>query len=832
SYRVCLAYQNWFSADTAVVCDTFLVKSNSFRPDLTPRLDRLELAQPRSPNRPITITGIVKNIGGRAITASDSFATLLTFKNLSLPQPDSTQIRKQAWSGPLLANALDSLAFQLEWMPPDTGVYQIGFTVDGDSQIFESHEADSTYIYNNWCFQRVTVRYQAPEVTITHILTRGQINRGGVSMQGAFPEALFSYVNVVDQNNLPVHGLADSLRWLASDETTNVHVPFNTLWQPLKEYHRYAPQIPANPALPLPIRATEITAAQRPDLESARLSLGILMENSLAMANHLTAMQQSARDLVAQFAPNDEAAILLYARNTQLVQGLTTDQTQLTAVINQVKTEASGFALTDAIYTGLQQLAPAAGRKFLVIYTAGGIDSSFHSSLEVREMALRFNTAIYILDGHTTGDTTCANLATVTGGKYYAITKWSSLNAMVQDVLKRMNNFYILVHASTDPQPNGEWRTVDFTLNYAHRRSGDTGYYIPPITGLDLWVNLTAATDSVDGNTRFTKPGATYAYTLTFGNNGYETEPQSGLRVELPNSLQATQNFSLSPASQTPTELLWTLDSLKFGASHAIRFEATVKSEMPPYYSSLIARAQISPIQLTDAVPGNNQEVDTVFVNPGVWLPPTIRATPAEVPVNDPVVFSVNTPTPLKSWHIWIEYPVTSALGVDKSEYDDRIVNKTTPLLPMLPEAALTLEPAFTNTKIWKAAGGTQEQREVYRVLLSYTDQFERSGIAADTFSVYARYDFWLEKNAFNPDQDRPLEITYLLVQDQPIKFSIYNVAGELVRTLLNAEQRAGIHTLHWDGRDENQRFVGSDVYIIMLDAGAYQPWRKVIVVR
>jgi flagellar hook assembly protein FlgD len=42
----------------------------------------------------------------------------------------------------------------------------------------------------------------------------------------------------------------------------------------------------------------------------------------------------------------------------------------------------------------------------------------------------------------------------------------------------------------------------------------------------------------------------------------------------------------------------------------------------------------------------------------------------------------------------------------------------------------------------------------------------------------------------------------------------IYNVRGQLVKTLLNQEMLAGTHSVIWDGKDGQGRSVSSGVYL------------------
>ena len=47
------------------------------------------------------------------------------------------------------------------------------------------------------------------------------------------------------------------------------------------------------------------------------------------------------------------------------------------------------------------------------------------------------------------------------------------------------------------------------------------------------------------------------------------------------------------------------------------------------------------------------------------------------------------------------------------------------------------------------------------------------------------------------------------------MKISIYNIAGQHVRTLVDRNMTAGYYSVAWHGRDAMNRRVGSGVYVV-----------------
>jgi len=83
--------------------------------------------------------------------------------------------------------------------------------------------------------------------------------------------------------------------------------------------------------------------------------------------------------------------------------------------------------------------------------------------------------------------------------------------------------------------------------------------------------------------------------------------------------------------------------------------------------------------------------------------------------------------------------------------------------------------------------------------------------------------------NPFNP----ATEIRYELFTPVPVRLQIYDTAGRLVRTLVDAPlQRPGPHSLRWDGRDGYGATVASGVYFYRLEAGEYGKTRRMALIR
>jgi hypothetical protein len=82
-----------------------------------------------------------------------------------------------------------------------------------------------------------------------------------------------------------------------------------------------------------------------------------------------------------------------------------------------------------------------------------------------------------------------------------------------------------------------------------------------------------------------------------------------------------------------------------------------------------------------------------------------------------------------------------------------------------------------------------------------------------------------------NPTKGRVL-LRLEIPKNAPASVRIFDLTGRRVRTLANGTLQAGTHTLEWDSKDEQDRFVPAGVYFCSAIVGSEKHRRTVIVVR
>lgn len=88
--------------------------------------------------------------------------------------------------------------------------------------------------------------------------------------------------------------------------------------------------------------------------------------------------------------------------------------------------------------------------------------------------------------------------------------------------------------------------------------------------------------------------------------------------------------------------------------------------------------------------------------------------------------------------------------------------------------------------------------------------------------------------NPFNPGT----EIKFDIPEYSAVKIIVWNVLGQKVKTLIDANLDPGRKTVKWDGRDDNGNYVGSGVYFYTMYArsldsdGEFTMTRKAILIK
>ncbi len=100
------------------------------------------------------------------------------------------------------------------------------------------------------------------------------------------------------------------------------------------------------------------------------------------------------------------------------------------------------------------------------------------------------------------------------------------------------------------------------------------------------------------------------------------------------------------------------------------------------------------------------------------------------------------------------------------------------------------------------------------------TSIFQEKNITPFEFNIYP--------NPFNPSTT----IQYSLPKSEKVIVKIYNILGEPVKTLVDANEEAGVHSVIWSGRNDFNNQAASGIYLVIINYGKRFQSRKIVLLK
>lgn len=143
--------------------------------------------------------------------------------------------------------------------------------------------------------------------------------------------------------------------------------------------------------------------------------------------------------------------------------------------------------------------------------------------------------------------------------------------------------------------------------------------------------------------------------------------------------------------------------------------------------------------------------------------------------------------------------------------------------------------PTITTTNItWNGSGWDTTVTEVENskawafILL----ENETDVVGVDQYAFITPDDYQLKQNYPNPFNPTTT-IEYIIPIDKQVSVKIYNMMGQLVKTLVDNEfQSAGRHLVQWNGLNMNDTPVASGAYIYSLEWGHFKKTQKMLLLK
>lgn len=243
------------------------------------------------------------------------------------------------------------------------------------------------------------------------------------------------------------------------------------------------------------------------------LTLGMMIDSSLSQQRVLTMEQEvGGRFLKEVLRPKDEAFVISFDVNVDLLQDFTNSVSDLQRALNRARVNAGGGSiglpgmgggpfptamnprgtlLFDAIWLASgEKLAQEVGRKAMIILTDGEDQGSRETLKQSIEAAQRADVIVYVIliadrgfyaqaGAAYSGDTDMKKVATQTGGRVIEVgNDQKKLQAAFSQISDELRNQYNIGYTPTNPKLDGTFRKIEIRpKNKDQKIQARLGYY-------------------------------------------------------------------------------------------------------------------------------------------------------------------------------------------------------------------------------------------------------------------------------------------------------------------------------------------------------------------
>ncbi|MBD3289171.1 VWA domain-containing protein [candidate division KSB1 bacterium] len=466
-------------------------------------------------------------------------------------------------------------------------------------------------------------------ICINNISINNEIELYGLS--GHFPYPVISTISVLDSfHKKIVIGLADTSRWLGPDDVAENGELIKQIWQSVLEYHEQDPMVPEDPdtyqQIPQPL-FTEIRESM-----NYPTSTMLVMDASYSMANEISDAREAVLSFVEGMRPVDSAGVIVFDHEIKAYQPMTDDMDAIRQIVENAESKGK-TALYDALMLAIEGTKFANGRRAIVVYADGEDNSSSPENTEesVIDSARAYNLPVYTIALSDSANTeTLKYIAQMTGGLFLKKTNHVSIKDIYDQLYKVIQNFYVMAHATPDPEYNRTWRAVDLKAYFGNQYSGGRGFYFvggpPDDLSTDLTLNLASRTDTtviIDADTlNAIYPGDNYEYQLKIRNIGKYYAKDVTLVLHLPDSV-SFRDASIQPTESAGDSIVWEFPIFQVGRNEEIVVSVQLASEVPKELVTLPSEAILHTID--NALYERDVATDTVRI---------IRRSVPELPKN------------------------------------------------------------------------------------------------------------------------------------------------------------------------------------------------------
>ena len=250
------------------------------------------------------------------------------------------------------------------------------------------------------------------------------------------------------------------------------------------------------------------------------LTLGLLIDISASQERLIDIEREAASAFFSSvIRPKDEAFLISFGKDTELLQDYTSSPHQLSAALRDLRGDGQapmigggpvpnvntgpipttgspkGTLLFDAVYLASdEKLKSEVGRKALILITDGEDQGSTYRVRNAIEAAQRSDAiiySIYYVDrafyaqagiwGGGGGERDLHKMSEETGGHVFTVDRKHPLNQVFNEIQEELRNQYSIGYESTNPNRDGSFRHIEIKVdNSDYRAQARNGYYATP----------------------------------------------------------------------------------------------------------------------------------------------------------------------------------------------------------------------------------------------------------------------------------------------------------------------------------------------------------------
>lgn len=454
-------------------------------------------------------------------------------------------------------------------------------------------------------------------IAVNNVAMAGEYSLRGFTPSFAFP--VMSMISVTDDSGNAVPGLADTLRWLGRNENAQIGLPVSQIWRPLLEYHRDNAAFPPDPDIYNQTPGPYFTEVRKST--PFPTSTMLVMDVSGSMGEAIEDAKAANRIYVDLLRGFDRGGVIQFSDSIVHLQKMTDSKEALRATIDLAQPRG-GTAIYRALALAIQEIKrEASRRRAIILYTDGNNNVAGITARAVIDSAQTYGIPIFTIAlGGLTSEDTLKVIARTTGGLFFKSPTAREMSVIYRRLSDLIQNFYVMAHASTDPQRNNTWRIVDVTAALPTRAGRGLGQYfvpgpVPPPGQTDLALGFTSLTDTsiVVNNRSFNaaRPGEAYAYRLSVRNQGAAASENVRLSQFLPDSVKLLAS-SQPLLFNDGDSLAWQIARLAAGEEDSILVTVQLAAAIPNDLTDLTSRASL--FAANDTSTSNNTATDTVKV--------------------------------------------------------------------------------------------------------------------------------------------------------------------------------------------------------------------------